>query len=69
MDLGARIRSFNNVVNLVEDRARLELAFEEWRKKQIPPARNSVQSFLVFLSVNDLLDNEKVHSFTKNQGE
>jgi hypothetical protein len=51
----------------IADRARLELEFNEWRKKQIPPAKNSVQSFLVFLMLEGLFDNDKLRSWVRDK--
>lgn len=51
----------------IEDRARLELEFEKWRNSQIPKAKNSVQSFIVFLRSNDLWDDEKVHNWCRDK--
>lgn len=57
------------VQTLIEDRARLELEFEKWRKSQIPPAKNSVQAFVVFLRQNDLWDDDKVHIWCREREE
>jgi hypothetical protein len=51
----------------VQDRVKLEILFEEWRKAQIPPARNSVQSFIVFLRINGLWDDDNVHRFVEDK--
>lgn len=52
---------------LIQDRAMLELEFEKWRQKQIPVAKNSVQSFIVFLRQNDLWDDDKVRSWCREK--
>lgn len=51
----------------ISDRAELELEFEKWRKKQIPPAKNSVQSFIVFLRLNGLWDDDKVRRWVSDK--
>jgi hypothetical protein len=67
MDIGANIRNFTKKTYFLEDRAKIELAFEEWRVKQVPVARNSVQSFIVFLRQNDLWDDIKVHEWLEGR--
>lgn len=52
---------------LIQDRAMLELEFEKWRQKQIPVAKNSVQSFIVFLRQNDLWDDDKVRAWCREK--
>ena len=51
----------------IEDRATLELQYEKWRKKQIPVAKNNVQSFIVFLRDNGLWDDDKVHIWCRDR--
>jgi len=67
MDIGANIRNFTKKTYFLEDRAKIELAFEEWRQNQVPVARNSVQSFIVFLRQNDLWDDIKVHEWLEGR--
>ena len=65
-----KFRSFDlGVMNntLIQDRAMLELEFEEWRQKQIPVAKNSVQSFIVFLRQNDLWDDDKLRAWCREK--
>lgn len=52
---------------LIQDRAMLELEFEKWRQKQIPVAKNSVQSFIVFLRQNGLWDDDKVRTWCREK--
>lgn len=51
----------------IQDRATLELEFEKWRQKQIPVAKNSVQSFIVFLRDNGLWDDDKVRAWCRER--
>ena len=51
----------------IQDRAVIELEFEKWRQKQIPVAKNSVQSFIVFLRDNGLWDDDKVRSWCRER--
>lgn len=67
MDIGANIRNFAKKTYFLEDRAKVELAFEEWRQNQVPVARNSVQSFIVFLRQNDLWDDIKVREWIEGR--
>lgn len=65
-----KFRNFDiGVMNntLIQDRAMLELEFEKWRQKQIPVAKNSVQSFIVFLRQNDLWDDDKVRTWCREK--
>ena len=50
---------------LIQERAILELEFQEWRKRQIPVAKNSLQAFIVFLKENGLWDDDKLHAWVR----
>ena len=51
----------------IQDRAALELEFEKWRQAQIPVAKNTLQTFIVFLKQNDLWDDDKFHAWVRER--
>lgn len=53
----------------IEDRAKLDLAYEEWRKKQIPVAKANVQTFITFCVQNKLMNDDDIHIFIREREE
>ena len=45
----------------IQDRAKLNLYYEEWRKKQIPVAKCNAQTFITFLVHEGILTDEDIH--------
>lgn len=45
----------------IKDRAILDNEYQEWCKSQIPVAKANVQSFITFLSLNGLWNDDAVH--------
>ena len=60
---------FRGMNPFIEDRAKLDLAYEEWRKKQIPVAKANVQTFITFCVQNNLMNDDTIHEFIRERGE
>lgn len=60
---------FRGMNPFIEDRARLDLAYEEWRKKQIPVAKANVQTFITFCVQNNLMNDDTIHEFIREREE
>lgn len=53
----------------IEDRAKLDLLYEEWRRKQIPVAKANVQTFITFCVQNNLMNDDTIHEFIREREE
>ena len=51
----------------IRDRAELDLAYEEWRKRQIPVAKCNSQSFITFLVGEGLLKDEDIRAWVRDR--
>ena len=60
---------FRGMNPFIEDRAKLDLAYEEWRKKQIPVAKANVQTFITFCVQNNLMNDDTIHEFIREREE
>ena len=52
---------------IISDRAELDLAYEEWRKKQIPVAKCTSQSFITFLVSEGLLRDDDIRAWVRDR--
>ena len=60
---------FRGMNPFIEDRAKLDLAYEEWRKKQIPVAKANVQTFITFCVQYNLMNDDDIHIFIREREE
>ena len=60
---------FRGMNPFIEDRAKLDLAYEEWRKKQIPVAKANVQTFITFCVQYKLMNDDDIHIFIREREE
>jgi hypothetical protein len=51
---------------IFKDYLELEEHYMEWCKKSVPPAKVTVQSFLVYLAKCDLINDTSIHIFLRN---
>lgn len=58
---------FRGMNPFIEDRAKLDLAYEEWRKKQIPVAKANVQTFITFCVQNNLMNDDDIHAYVREK--
>lgn len=53
--------------SFIQDRAELDLAYEEWRKRQIPVAKCNSQTFITFLVSEGLLRDDDIRAWVRDK--
>lgn len=51
----------------IQDRAKLNMYYEEWRKKQIPVAKCNAQTFILFLIHEGILTDDDIHDYVREK--